>query len=75
MNHPQKKRFCELVDEALPDESAAPKMYDEMQRLAESSGFNPEDKAIAVLFETISTDEKKHYRAISQVKKIVCSTM
>lgn len=74
MDREDRKRFCVLMREALPDEDKTPKMYGEMQELLEASD-NPGFRALAISMEMIKKDEQKHYVALEHINRLVCSTL
>lgn len=59
------KDFCELLDEAIKDETEAPKMYEKLRKLASR-------RTTMQTLKRIKNDEEQHKRLLEKIKKHHC---
>ena len=59
------KDYCEFLEEAIKDETEAPKMYEKLRKLA--SG-----RTTIQTLKRIKNDEKRHKVLLEKIKKRYC---
>ncbi|GAG87428.1 unnamed protein product [marine sediment metagenome] len=59
------KDFCKLLEEAIKDEKAAPKMYEKLRKMAYG-------KTTIQTFKRIKNDEKRHKVLLEKIKIKYC---
>ena len=70
----KEKKFCEMLSDAIEDETVAPLMYEELNTLLkERKETTVQERLAGAIIESITKDERKHKELLEILDELFCS--